>query len=67
MKTAVIYYSSHHRNTQKIAEKLSESFEGNLFEYRDVDIYNTVEYDLIGFGSGIYHGRMWGRSRTCPT
>ena len=57
MKTAIIYYSSHHGNTQKIAEKLSESFEGNLFEYKDVDSYNTVEYDLIGFGSGIYHGK----------
>ncbi|MBP2045621.1 flavodoxin family protein [Methanobacterium aggregans] len=57
MKTAVIYYSSHHGNTKKIAEKLSEALEGKLFEYTDVDKYNTVDYNLIGFGSGIYHGK----------
>ena len=27
-------------------------------KYDEVDGYNILDYDLIGFGSGIYHGKI---------
>ncbi|HML05091.1 MAG TPA: flavodoxin domain-containing protein [Methanobacterium sp.] len=55
MKTAIIYKSVHRGNTKKIAEAMAEALEADLFDCDDVkkDIIN--EYDLIGFGSGIYY------------
>jgi len=55
MKTAIIYKSVHRGNTKKIAEAMAEALEADLFDLKDFkkDIIN--EYDLIGFGSGIYY------------
>ena len=55
MKTVIIYKSVHRGNTKKIAEAIAEALEADLFDLKDVkkDIIN--EYDLIGFGSGIYY------------
>ncbi|MCK9151392.1 flavodoxin family protein [Methanobacterium alcaliphilum] len=57
MKTAIIYKSIHHGNTQKIAEVMSETLKADLFDLKDVDPNITQKYDLIGFGSGIYYYR----------
>jgi len=57
MKTAIIYKSIHHGNTKKIAEALAESLEADLFDLKDVNKEIIKEYDLIGFGSGIYFNK----------
>ncbi|MBI5459439.1 flavodoxin family protein [Methanobacterium sp.] len=57
MKTAIIYKSIHHGNTKIIAEILANSLEGDLFDLKDVNQDIIREYDLIGFGSGIYYFR----------
>lgn len=55
MKTAIIYKSVHRGNTKKIAEAMAESLEADLFDLKDVNNDIIKEYDLIGFGSGIYY------------
>ncbi len=55
MKTAIIYKSVHRGNTKKIAEAMAESLEADLFDLKDVNNVIIKEYDLIGFGSGIYY------------
>ena len=54
MKSLVIVYSYHHNNTEKIAKAMAEILEAKLSEPKDVNLAEIREYDLIGFGSGIY-------------
>lgn len=56
MKSAIIYISVHHQNTYKIAAVISEELGADLFDLRDVASDLLEQYDLIGFGSGIYFG-----------
>ena len=55
MKTAIIYRSVHRGNTKKIAEVMAETLDADLFDLKDVNKDIIKEYDLIGFGSGIYY------------
>lgn len=57
MKTLIIYNSTHHGNTGKIAGAMSEILNAELIKPDEVDITTLSKYDLIGFGSGIYHGK----------
>lgn len=57
MKTLIIYDSFHHGNTKKVAEAMADVLQAKLLRYDKVDAYNIIDYDLVGFGSGIYHGK----------
>jgi len=61
MKTLIIYKSVHHGNTKKIAEAMAEELGADLAELDQAKNYNFADYDLIGFGSGIY---MWRHHKT---
>ena len=57
MKTLIVYFSFHHKNTEKIAKIFAQVLEAKIkkpFEIKPEEINN---YDLIGFGSGIYFWR----------
>jgi len=54
MNTAVVYFSSHHQNTKKIAKVLAGGLKAKLFKFTDAKVNDMKKYDLIGFGSGIY-------------
>ncbi|MDD5527792.1 MAG: flavodoxin family protein [Patescibacteria group bacterium] len=54
MKTLIIYESIHHGNTEKVAKKIAEILEADLKRPHEVVLANLKDYDLIGFGSGIY-------------
>lgn len=56
MKILIIYSSIHHSNTEKIARAMAESINADIIETKDLEINILDEYDLIGFGSGIYRG-----------
>lgn len=56
MKVLIIYSSIHHKNTERIAKVMSEVLGADLVETQNAKAENILNYDLIGFGSGIY---MW--------
>ena len=55
MISLIIYKSIHHRNTEKIAKIMSGALEADLLDLKDVSAEIIDEYDLIGFGSGVYY------------
>lgn len=57
MRTLIIYSSIHHDNTQKIAQMMAKTLEAELFQANDLSSICFKQYDLIGFGSGIYNGK----------
>jgi flavodoxin len=50
----VICSSTHHGNTKKVADSITKILDGELVKPNELDVNNLLEYDLIGFGSGIY-------------
>jgi len=63
MKTLIIYVSIYQANTQKIAKAMAEVLNATLLEPEYVDVNTLQDYDLIGFGSGIYYNRFYKRLR----
>lgn len=60
MKSIVIYESIHHNNTEKIAKVISDEIGAELVNVKNfADSHkNLDDYDLVGFGSGIYYGKI---------
>ncbi len=54
----MIYHSEHHNNTQKIAEVMAEKINADILKAVDADPDKFGEYDIVGFGSGVYSGRL---------
>ena len=56
MKNLIICVSIHHGNTEKIAKAMAEILNAKLAKPNEVTMDELSNYDLIGFGSGIYAG-----------
>lgn len=57
MKTLIVYISVHHGNTEKVVKAIANALDADLLRVEQANANVLVEYDLIGFGSGIYFGR----------
>jgi len=57
MKILIVYISVHHGNTEKVARTMANVLAANLIQVREASAAVLEQYDLIGFGSGIYFGR----------
>jgi flavodoxin len=57
VKTIVICFSYHHKNTAKIALVFASTLNAETKTPPEVNPNGLSEYDLIGFGSGIYFGK----------
>src|ERR1043165_6450469 len=57
MKTLIIYESIYHHNTEKIAKLMADISGATLIRAQDMHANDLTDYDLIGFGSGIYNQR----------
>ena len=58
MKAIVIYASIAHGNTGKVAKAIAETLKADLIETEKVNPNDLSNYDLVGFGSGIYNGSL---------
>ena len=54
----IIYHSEHHGNTKKIAKAIAEKVGANILKAADVNLNKFEEYDIVGFGSGVYNGKL---------
>jgi flavodoxin len=57
MKVLITYNSVHRGNTEKVAKAMADTIGADILKYDEVDGYNILDYDLVGFGSGIYYGK----------
>ena len=54
MKSVILLYSYHHNNTEKLAEVFSKVLDAPIRKTGDITPEELSEFDLVGFGSGIY-------------
>ncbi|MCX7778682.1 MAG: flavodoxin family protein [Patescibacteria group bacterium] len=57
MKSLIIYLSFHHQNTEKVAQVMAHFLKAKLVKPPEIQPAEVLNYDLIGFGSGIYFGQ----------
>ena len=57
MKALIIYISVHHGNTEKVAKVMANTLDAALLQVKQANASMLEQYDLIGFGSGIYFGK----------
>jgi hypothetical protein len=54
MKSILVLFSIHHKNTEKIGNALPKVLNAEIKSPKQVNSEEFHEYDLVGFGSGIY-------------
>jgi flavodoxin len=54
MKSLLVVFSYHHKNTEKVAKVFAKVLDAQIKTPQQVDPEELQEYSLIGFGSGIY-------------
>ena len=57
MKSLLVLVSYHHNNTEKIANVFAKVLDAQIKTPRQINPEELQEYNLIGFGSGIYDGK----------
>ena len=57
MRPLIIYTSVHHGNTERVAKVIANVLNADLLQLKQVTTSTLEQYDLIGFGSGIYFGK----------
>ena len=54
----LVVASMHHRNTARIADVMAGVLDAVVRAPEDVPSASLRDYSLVGFGSGVYYGRM---------
>lgn len=57
MKSLLVVFSYHHMNTEKVAEVFARILSAQIKTPKQVDPEILQDYDLVGFGSGIYDAK----------
>ncbi|MHA1932801.1 MAG: flavodoxin family protein [Promethearchaeota archaeon] len=57
MKSLLVLLSYHHKNTEKIANVFAKVLDAQIKPPQQINPEELQEYNLIGFGSGIYGGK----------
>ncbi len=63
MKSLIVCVSKSHGNTRRVADRMAEVLDAEVVEPESVDPATLCEYDLVGFGSGIYYMTVDARLR----
>jgi flavodoxin len=58
MKSLIIYISTEHKNTEKIAFQIGNKLKADVVDAGKVKIEEIENYDVVGFGSGIFYGKF---------
>ncbi|MDH5733954.1 MAG: flavodoxin family protein [Candidatus Bathyarchaeota archaeon] len=54
MKSLLVLFSYHHKNTEKIAKVFAKVLDAQIKTPQQTSPEELQQYDLVGFGSGIY-------------
>lgn len=57
MKILTIVESKHQGNTLKVAKAMAREVPMTITDVKGASNYNLDDYDILGFGSGLYYGR----------
>ncbi len=57
-KTAIVYVSRHHQNTEKLITEMAKAVSLELFKAEEAEAIDFSEYKSVGFASGIYMGKF---------
>jgi len=58
MNSLIILVSYHHKNTEKIAQQIAKILGSEIKSPEQIDPNSMQASDLIGFGSGVYFGKL---------
>ena len=59
MKSLIVVFSYHHKNTQKVAEVMAKVLDAKVKSPQETGSDELKKYDLIGFGAGIDSGKHY--------
>ncbi len=57
MKSQLVVFSYHHNNTEKVAQVFARVLDAKIKTPQEVNPEELQEFDLVGFGSGIYDAK----------
>ena len=63
MKSLIVCVSISNGNTRRVADRMAEVLDAEVVEPEAVDVDRIDDYDLVGFGSGIYFNAVHSRLR----
>ncbi|MGO9509428.1 MAG: flavodoxin family protein [Mycobacterium sp.] len=63
MRSLIVCTSKSHGNTRRVAERMAEVLDAEVVSPGSVDPATIRDYDLVGFGSGIYYMTVDARLR----
>ncbi len=70
LKALLICASVHHHNTALVARRLADVLQADVRSPAEVPASSLADYDLVGFGSGVYYGgfheSLWAWVRRLP-
>ncbi len=58
VNSVVILFSYHHKNTEKVAQVIAKTLGAEIKKPVEIDPNSVSNYDLVGFGSGVYLGKL---------
>ena len=59
MKSLIVVFSHHHKNTQKVAEVMVKVLDAQVKSPQETGSDELKKYDLLGFGAGIDSGKHY--------
>lgn len=65
MKSLVVYYSTYKNHTEKFAKLFAEKMNADMIDLKKSKNIIIDDYDLIGFGSGVYKESMAPQILSC--
>ena len=57
-KTAIIYASVHHKNTERLLKEAVKNLSVDLLTVKEAERADFSAYEAVGFASGIYAGKL---------
>lgn len=57
-KTAIIYASVHHKNTERLLKEAVKNLNIDLLTVKEAESADLSPYEAVGFASGIYAGKL---------